>query len=327
MAISNDILIFAEKTDLRAELITLAHTLTAHTDGGAAAIVLGPKSEVDKAISAGADKVYYLKSPSDTVMVEDYVPTIASLLQKEKPLALLIGATKRGNAVAGRLGAILGTSAITNVKNFERQGQEIQVGHQIFGRKAIRIDTNVSGIMLATVKAGSFEASATASFRKCEVSELEFIEPEWKLLLLECKTKPPGAQNLTAAKKVVCVGCGLTQKGDLAMAKELARILTAEIGCTRKLSENYSLLPQERHIGISGAFIKPDLYIGIGVSGQMQHTAGITDSRVVAAINKDRNAPIFANVDYGIVGDLHEVMPELIKVLQARRKEEGKCPT
>ncbi len=319
MAISNDILIFSEKPDLRAELITLAHTLASHTGGLAAAIVLGPKSEVDNAVSAGADKVYYLKSPSDSMMVEDYVPTIARLLQNEKPFALLIGATKRGEAVAGRLGAILGTSVIANAKYFEPIGKEIQVGHQIFSGKAIRFETNMAGIMLTTVEAGSFESSVPASPIKCKIIEIEFIEPEWRLAVLECKAKPPGAINLAAAQKVICVGCGITKEGEMASVQELAKILTAEIGCTRKLSENYSLLPQERHIGISGAFIKPDLYIGVGVSGQVQHTAGITDSRVVVAINKDRNAPIFANADYGIVGDLHEVVLELVKVLKARQ--------
>ncbi len=320
MAVNNDIFIFSEKPDLRAELITIAHTLTSHTGGLAAAIVPGPKSEVDKAVSSGADKVYYLGSPSDSMMVEDYVPTIASILQTEKPFGLLIGATKRGKAVAGRLGAILCTSTITNTKYFEPKGKEIQVAHQIFGGKAIQIEKNVSGIMLVTVEAGLFNPSIPASSGNCEIIEIKFIEPEWRLPLLECKAKSPVTINLAAAKKVVCAGCGITKEEDLANIQELAKILMAEIGCTRKLSESYSLFPQERHIGISGAFIKPDLYIGVGVSGQVQHTAGITDSRVVVAINKDKNAPIFSNADYGIVGDLHEVVPELIKVLKARSK-------
>lgn len=325
MAANHDVFIFSEKPDLGAELITAARTLTPHTGGVVAAIVLGPKSEEDKAVYAVADKVYCLERPSDSVMVEDYVPTIARMLQTQKPFGLLIGATKRGKAVAGRLGAILGTSVITNAKYFVPKGKEIQIAHLIFGGRAIRIETNRSGIMLATVEAGSFQSSTPTPSGNLETIEVEFIEPKYKLTVLECKVKPPSAMNLAAAKKVICVGCGVAKEEDLASIQDLAKVLTAEIGCTRKLGENISGLPMERHIGISGAYIKPDLYVGIGVSGQVQHTVGIKDSRVVVAINKDKNAPIFSNADYGIVGDLYEVVPELIKVLKARLQDEEKA--
>ena len=96
-------------------------------------------------------------------------------------------------------------------------------------------------------------------------------------------------------------------------------MLEAEIGCTRPLAEGLDWYPRERYIGVSGAFIKPDLYMGIGVSGQVQHTVGVTDSRVIVAINKDKNAAIFHQADYGIVGDLYAFLPAFISALKARK--------
>ena len=319
MTAHQDIWIFSEKPALASELIAGAHTLTAHTGGMVASIVLGPKSEAERAISAGADKVYWLGELASSVMVEDYVATIASALQAEKPFGLLVGATKRGKAVAGRLGAQLGASVITDVKNFAPEGKDLQATHMVFGGGAIRIETHTSEIMLATVGQGMFEPLTLDPSRKGEITEFKFVEPKWRLTVRERKVKPPSTVNLAAAKKVVCPGRGITKQEDLAMIQDLAKVLSAEIGCTRPLAEGLDWLPRERYIGVSGAFIKPDLYLGIGVSGQVQHTVGITDSHVVVAINKDKSAPIFSQADYGIVGDLYAIVPALIAALKTRK--------
>jgi len=319
MAAHQDIWTFSEKSALASELIAGAHSLTAHTGGVVASIVLGPKSEVEKAISAGADKVYWLGELANSSMVEDYVPTIVSILQAEKPFGLLVGVTKRGKAVAGRLGAALGASVITDVKSFVPQGKDLQATHMIFGGGAIRIETHTSEIMLATVGLGMFEPLAPDSSKKGEIIEVKFVEPKWRLTLRERKVKPPSSVNLAAAKKVVCTGRGLAKQEDLALIQDLAKVLSAEVGCTRPLAEGLDWLPRERYIGVSGAFVKPDLYLGIGVSGQVQHTVGITDSRVVVAINKDKSAPIFSQADYGIVGDLYTIVPALVAALKSRK--------
>ena len=148
--------------------------------------------------------------------------------------------------------------------------------------------------------------------------EAQFVAPQWKATLRECKTRPPATVDLSVAKKVVCSGRGVGKKEDLALVNELAQALGAEIACTRPLAEGLDWLPIERYIGISGATIRPDLYLGVGVSGAAQHLIGMSHSRVVVAINKDKNAPIFTNADYGIAGDLYEVVPALIKAIQER---------
>ena len=115
---------------------------------------------------------------------------------------------------------------------------------------------------------------------------------------------------------VVSVGRGIEKKEDLAIARELADVLDGEIGCTRPISEEMHWLPEELCIGLSGVQIKPDLYVGLGISGQIQHVTGIRNARVICAINKDENAPIFGVADFGIVGDLYSVVPKLVQELK-----------
>jgi electron transfer flavoprotein alpha subunit len=119
---------------------------------------------------------------------------------------------------------------------------------------------------------------------------------------------------------VVCVGRGVAKQEDLALVKELAKVLGGEVACSRPIAEEMHWLPEEVYLGISGKKVKPDLYVGIGVSGQIQHVTGIRDSKVIFAINRDENAPIFEAADYGIVGDLYQVVPKLIQELTSALK-------
>ena len=109
---------------------------------------------------------------------------------------------------------------------------------------------------------------------------------------------------------------GFGKREDLPIGEQLAAALEAELGCTKSLAD-FQWLPEDRIIGLSGAKTKPDLYLAVGISGQIQHTVGISSAKLIAAVNKDKEAPIFALADYGIVGDLYQVVPALIERLKA----------
>ncbi len=320
MTSNNDVWVFSEKPDLLVELIAAGSTLASGTQGAVAAIVLGPRSQVNEAAGRGASKIFWLGEPKANTMVEDYVPTIARLVEQHQPCALLIGSTRRGRAVAGRLAARAGVTAITDVTQFLLDGGARRARHMIFGGGAERIESPRSELMLATVGPGVFEAPPHLDGRLAEVAEAAYVEPGWHVGLREVKSRPKASVNLAAARRVVCAGRGLARQEDLGLVKELAETLAAEIACTRPLAEGLDWLPRERYIGISGATIHPDLYLGVGVSGQVQHTIGMQEAHRVVAINKDQNAPIFEQADYGIVGDLYAVIPALIKALKARKK-------
>ena len=115
--------------------------------------------------------------------------------------------------------------------------------------------------------------------------------------------------DVTTAEKLVCVGRGIGKREDMKLAFDLAAAIGGEVACTRSIAEDYHWLPAENYVGLSGQKVKPMLYLGMGVSGQVQHVAGIRDSKIIVAIDINENAPIFSAADYGIVGDLYEIVP------------------
>ena len=283
------------------------------------ALVAGARGDADASIRHGADKAWWLGEVGGERMVEDYVPTIARLAGEYKPFGLLVGATLRGKAVAGRLAARLEASVITEVKAFEWSGGALTAHHLILGGGGVRVEQAKSAIVLATMGPGIFDPLPPDPARTGMIVDAPFVRPTWQVRVRDRKPKGAPPVNLAAAKRVVCPGRGVRGAEDLRMIEELARLLEAEIGCTRPLAEGLNWLPRERNIGISGAFLKADLYLGIGVSGQVQHMAGVSDSRVVVAIDKDKNAPIFRQADYGVVGDLYAIVPALVQALKARK--------
>ncbi|QWW18969.1 electron transfer flavoprotein subunit alpha/FixB family protein [Schaalia sp. 19OD2882] len=124
-----------------------------------------------------------------------------------------------------------------------------------------------------------------------------------------------GPANLAAARRIVACGRGFKAEEDLALARALADAVSGEIACSRPLAEGTAWLSKDRYIGVSGIHVSPEVYFALGISGQVQHTSGMSGSKVVVAVNTDANAPIFQMADYGIVGDLYEVVPAITAAL------------
>ena len=124
-----------------------------------------------------------------------------------------------------------------------------------------------------------------------------------------------GPANLAAARRIVAAGRGFKAEEDLQIARNLAAALGAELACSRPLAEGTAWLSKDRYVGVSGMHVAPDLYLAAGISGQVQHTSGMSDSKVVVAVNSDADAPIFEVADYGIVGDLYDVLPAITAAL------------
>ncbi len=309
---AGEIWVFSDKTDLLAELVSGARSLA---DGKpVAAVVTGSRAQAEAAQSLGADRVLWLGPLPEGYMVEDCVPTLINAVEEAHPRMVLVGATRRGRVVAGRLAARLNLTALTDVLEFQQEGGDLSVRHMIFGGGAERIDRPLREPVIATVGPGVFQ-SENGSGSTAEITEFPFIEPTVRAKLRERKPRQVARVNLAAARKVVCAGRGLGKQEDLGMIEELARVLGAEVACTRPLAEGFDWLPRERYIGISGAVIKPDLYLGVGVSGQAQHIIGMSESRIVVSVNKDTAAPLNAQADYVVAEDLYRFIPALIEAL------------
>ncbi len=231
------------------------------------------------------------------------------------PAVVLVGGTKNGKEVAARLAVKLERGCLPDVSKLTTDGKSL-FGER--GEYAGKVSTRLVASLpcLATVKVGAY-TPATGSGG--EVAEVETGEFRGRSKTLSVNKKEAATVDLRAAKIIVSAGRGVKKKEDLALIESLAKVLGGTIGCSRPLSSDLGWLPEEYHIGLTGVNVKPDLYIAVGISGQLQHIAGIKDSKVVAAINTDKEAPIFQAADYGIVGDLYQVVPALQKTLASRR--------
>jgi electron transfer flavoprotein alpha subunit len=168
---------------------------------------------------------------------------------------------------------------------------------------------------MATIPPRTYEASVPVEGRQGKIRELPTPAPS-ALKVFERKVKERKVKDIAEARVIVCVGRGIDKKEDIELTRQLAAVMGGEIGCTRPIAEENHWLPEELCIGLSGISVKPDLYLGLGVSGQVQHLTGIRNAKVIAAVNKDENAPIFKAADFGIVGDLYDVLPKLIAELK-----------
>jgi electron transfer flavoprotein alpha subunit len=134
--------------------------------------------------------------------------------------------------------------------------------------------------------------------------------------VVDRRPKEGQAVDLTAAARIVGVGRGLAKRDDLPLGEGLAAALGAELACTKSLAD-FGWMADDRIVGLSGAKTAPDVYLAVGISGQVQHTVGIAQARIIAVVNQDKDAPIFALADYGVVGDLYQLVPALVERLKA----------
>lgn len=317
MAKSGDIFVFSEKLTVLAELISGAVDIATQTEGKVIAIVAGSKEDAEQAASYGANEVLWVGEVTDDHPVENFVLTLTDLVINSSPLCMMIGTSKRDKALAGRLAARLGTSVITDINAISLEDGGLSGTHMIFGGGAKRVEKAKTATTLVTVAQGFFEARYFEP-RQAAIIEVPYVEPEWNMALRERRVKEAKSVNLSLANTVVGLGRGVRKEEDIIIFREIANILEAEIGCTRPLAEGLNWLPKEVYIGVSGCSIKPNLYLMFGISGQVQHTIGCIDSKVIVAINEDENAPVFQQTDYGIVGDLYQVAQVLVGALKAR---------
>lgn len=289
----------------------------AETEKAARALCAGARSKADivTLIAPGfapvvgiADTAFHIDVP-DNRMVDDAYVSILPLLDQEQPELVLVESTRRMKAIAGRLAAHIGTAVITDVAEFN----DNTTITRYFGGIAQRTSKAIGSTMLLTIGAGAFEGlEATGSDTVVKVA---FQEPERSLEVIGTKDLPKSDIDLAAAKVIVAGGRGFTEKEDLALMYDLASSLGGECGCTRPLAEGVDWMPREAYIGVSGVMCSPNVYVGIGVSGQMQHMVGVNRANAMFAINKDKNAPVFKQCDYGLVGDLKTVLPALVAAL------------
>jgi len=309
------ILIYSDDLDVTRELVTLASKL----GKDASVAVLGQQNVSDltkKASVSGVTTVFeVLNGALQDLFVGPVVDALEAVYSRAKPDLVLIGATKRGKEVAPRLATRLKIGCISDALKVELNGSNAIVDRLVWGGNSIA--TIVSkGVAIVTVPPRAYERASVAS--SPNVVKVEFQPKPNKIVLLGKREKSAGQVSLKDAEIIVSAGRGFKKKEDLAILDDLTKLLNGAMGVSRPLASDLGWVSEERQVGLSGTTVKPKLYIAVGISGQIQHMTGMRDSKLVAAINTDKNAPIFQECDYGIVGDLYMTIPELVKALKSQ---------
>jgi electron transfer flavoprotein alpha subunit len=283
------------------------------------AVLLGSNmgAEVNELFYYGAQKVYYFDNPIFREFdLLNYKHNIARLVNEVKPETLLVGATHLGRSLAPRIAAAIGTGLTADCTALEvgDEGNLVQIRPAFSGNIFAHIRTTTRPQM-ATVRYKVMQKLPRDPKRTGEVirKDADIVDSVLKIV----EKQGTGGVNIAEADVVVCGGRGVKGAGDFALIQELADALGGVVGCTRPVVDD-GWMGKEHQVGFSGNTVKPKLYVAVGVSGSPQHLAGMRDSDVILAINADPSAPIFKLADYGIVGDLYEVVPKL--VAEARKR-------
>lgn len=299
-----EVLVFSEQASVAYELLSKA------TELGSASAALFCKSNATDFFAFGAKKAFVSDDPRLKDFNADvYADALAQIAEASGAQTILLGSTKRGKELTGRLAQKLNCGAITDAIGLVTQDGQVHVQRFALGGNTVATDLILTERKVISVMPKTFEASRQPVEGEVIRFELKLREPRVKIV--ERKTKAAATVNIESADRLIVVGRGFADQKDLALAEQLAQALRAEIGGTRTMSADLHWLSEERMVGISGKKCKPRLLFSIGVSGQIQHTVGILGSKIIVAINKDKSAPIFKIADYGIVGDLYQVLPKL----------------
>lgn len=280
------------------------------------AVLFSEQDQAKEAIAHGADQVYLFKKTEGS-FIEGYSKEIAGLIRAEQAGLVMVYSSASGRLIAGRIASQLETSAISNVSDLYIEDDHVVAEHMVYGGLALRKEKALSDTVVLTVGLGVFEANAKDESREGKVTEITGEAENTGIKVIEIRPKQGETVNLKVAKKVVGVGRGFANEEDLKMAEDLASATGAELACSRPIAEGEKWMGKERYVGVSGAVLKPDVYVAIGISGQIQHMVGVNDAKTIVAINKDKNAPIFKQADIGLVGDLYTVLPKITEKLKA----------
>lgn len=308
-------LVFSEDKKLIPDLITAAVKINLD-DIRVTLIGSSVDEEFAKSLSKyGARKVYIYEDPSlENATTRHYEEILMSLIKESNPDFIIIGGTLIGNEVASLVASYLDAPVAVEVLDMGYKEGEFFVKRASYGGKLIQELKLIGKPKIIVISPGAYEAEEH-HVDSIEIERKSLPEISHVIEVLEKKSIAAEGKPLEEAEKVIGVGRGVKKKEDLAFIKELAELMGAEIGATRPLSADYGWF--DDWIGVSGKRIRPKLYLAIGISGSVQHMAGVRASKVIMAINKDGEAPILEESDYLFVADLYKLIPEIIKVLKS----------
>jgi electron transfer flavoprotein alpha subunit len=318
-----NILVFVEVRDGKlkkssletlSEAVRLAKPLGSKV--GVALVGEGIKAHVETLGRHGAARVYAVDSPRLKYYAsEAYAKAVVEAHQKHGSGAILMAATAMGRDLAGGVGALLGTGAAADCTGVKIENGRLLARRPVYSGKAYATVGFKKSPAVVSLRPNVFAAQETGGSAEIEDLAVAFEEADFRSAVKEVSATTQGRVELTEASIVVSGGRGLQAPENFKLRDELAAVLGAAVGASRAVVDN-GWRPHSEQVGQTGKTVSPNLYIALGVSGAIQHLAGMRTSKVIVAVNKDPDAPIFKAATYGIVGDAMEIVPVLTQNLK-----------
>ena len=332
--------VFAQQVDneiskIAFELLGKAKDLASDLNTDVTAVLLGSgiKGLADQLAEYGADKVIVVDDPElKDYRTEPYAHGLSEVIKKYKPEIVLVGATAIGRDLGPRVSARVATGLTADctvleigdfplnpIPNQEQKHNQLLMTRPAFGGNTIAtIACPDNRPQMATVRAGVMQAIEPIKGAKANVEEFNpgFTPDNKYVEIVDIVKSVTNTVDIMDAKILVSGGRGVGSPENFAILEDLAKVLGGEVSCSRAVVDS-GWKPKDLQVGQTGKTVRPNVYFAIGISGAIQHVAGMEESDIIVAINKDEDAPIFDVADYGIVGDLNKIVPQLTAALKA----------
>lgn len=321
--ITDMILVLAEQQNGRFrkssyEIVYFGKKLGESSGQDCCALVLGEVGDAGQLGLYGADKVLQIADPElNELDTQQYVAAIRQVFEGQGAGTLVLPHSTTGKAIAGRLAVALDASVVTAVNELPQADGDFRVNRPVFAGKAIATFQLEGERKVITVTGNSLQPQEIGAPVQAEQVSVDL--PARKVTVREVR-RAEGKTPLPEAELVVSAGRGMKGPESWGIIEELAEALGASTACSRPVSDA-DWRPHHEHVGQTGIAIRPNLYLAVGISGAIQHLAGVNNSKVIVVVNKDPEAPFFKAADYGVVADLFDVVPRLTEAVKKFRAE------
>jgi electron transfer flavoprotein alpha subunit len=315
------VLVYSDDKKITFELLNKGSELAKDLGTKLTAIIVGKSDDnlANEYISYGAENVFVAETDLDKFKAEEYAGILENIVKETKIETVLIGSNKNGKELSSRLAGKLNAGCVIDCIDVYLKEKKLTVERVVYSGNAIAVEQFNSKPEIITIPPKVFDPLSKDEKRKGEVTKKKFDAEKSTSKILKVQEMQTGGVNVEDAEIIVSCGRGFKNKDDIKLVQELANVLKGKtVGCSRPIAADLKWLSEDHWIGLSGHKVKPKLYIAAGISGQIQHIAGMRDSGIIVAINKDPEALIFKSADYGIVGDLYEVLPKLTTAVKEK---------
>jgi electron transfer flavoprotein alpha subunit len=317
-----EVLVVVEASQGAVKKVTLEMLTLARELGEPSAVVLGgaqgdPQRFVEKLGEYGAQKVYTATGDDiDGFLVAPKATVLAELIKRVSPAAVLLASSQEGKEIAGRVAVKLDNGLLTDIVTLDADGVATQT---VFAGSTIVKSKVTRGLPLVTVRPNSLTPSPAAAAPAVEALEVAVTDQDKLAKVVDRKVEAKGARpELAEASIVVSGGRGVGSADNFKLVEEFADLLGGAVGASRAAVDS-GFYPHQFQVGQTGKTVSPQLYVALGISGAIQHRAGMQTSKTIVAVNKDAEAPIFELADFGVVGDLFKVVPQAEEEIRKRK--------